>query len=201
MLLAADRCANLVADMATPSLDEQVRARLRQLRFERGLSVRALGAVAGVSAATVSRLETGERRLTVAHLESLASALGVEPHTLLGTATGALGPPPPGRDGRAWLPIGPERTTGRRVYRIDVPVGGEPHLHSHEGHQWLYVLDGRVRLLVEDDERTLARGDAVEFDTWRPHWLAAIDHPAQALAIFSPRGQPLRPASPGGGRG
>ncbi len=195
MLLMAVGRDKLVADMATGRLEDQVRARLRQLRFERGLSVRALGAAAGMSAATLSRLETGERRLTVSHLESLAHALGVEPRSLLGT--GATEPPRSASDGRAWVPIGPERTSGRRVYRIDVPAGGRPRLHSHAGHGWFYVLDGRIRLVVEDDERTLARGDAVEFDTWRPHGMTAVGHGAQALAIFSPRGQPLRPASPG----
>jgi transcriptional regulator with XRE-family HTH domain len=178
--------------MAT-ALEAQVRARLRQLRFERGLTVRGLAARAGLSAATVSRLETGERRLTVAHVGRLAHALDVDPAALLGPA----GATPPARDGRGWEPVGPERPDGRRVYRIDVPAGGEPHLHSHEGHQWLYVLDGTVRLVVEDDDRTLAAGDAAELDTWRPHWLGAVGAPAQVLAIFSPRGAPLRPATPG----
>lgn len=101
------------------------------------------------------------------------------------------------RDGKTWQAVGPERTTGARVYRVGIPVDlRQPMLHSHEGHQWLYVLDGRVRLIIEDHDLILSQGQAAEFHTWRPHWLGAIDHPAEALVIFAPDGQPLRPVSP-----
>ena len=178
--------------MATDDVEEHVRARVRQLRFERGMSLRALSVTTGISAATLSRLETGRRRITVTHLALLAVAFGVDAGTLLGAVP--ADERPRARDGRLWDPIGPQRTRGRRVYRIEIPPGGTPHLHSHEGHQWLYVLDGRVRLVVEDDDRVLRCGDAAEFDTWRPHWLGAVGRTAQALVIFSPEGTPL----PGG---
>jgi len=56
------------------AIKDLVRTRLRQARFERGLTVAEVAARAGMTASTVSRLETGARRLTVTHLERLARA-------------------------------------------------------------------------------------------------------------------------------
>lgn len=164
------------------ALEDQVRARLRQLRFERGLTLASLAERAEMATSTVSRLETGARGLSVAQLGVLAAALEVTPEALLGGDTG------PAHDGRTWAPLGPERSTGRRAYRVTVPAGDEPHLHSHEGHQWLYVLDGRLRVVAGDTDRVLERGEAAEFSTWLPHWLGG---PAELLVLFDPDGAPL----------
>lgn len=183
----------LGAGMATP-LDEQVRARLRHLRFERQLSVRALAARAGVSPSMLSRLEQGRRRLTLQHLDRLASALGIAPAALLG---GDRATPGPAADGRTWIPIGPERTRGRRVYQVTLAADDvAPRQHSHEGHQWLYVLDGTVVVTLEAERIVLGAGETVAFDTWRPHALSTRGGPAEALVIFDPDGTPLRPRQP-----
>jgi transcriptional regulator with XRE-family HTH domain len=177
--------ANLVAKMAT--FDDQVRARLRQLRFERGLSLSALAAASGLAASTISRLETGERRLTLAHVATLARALDVATDDLLATGDERGSP---GRDGKTWEAVGPERTAGARVYRVGIPAElREPALHGHEGHQWLYVMEGRVRLIVGDDDRVVEQGQAAQFHTWLPHWLGAADGPAEVVIIHSPDGR------------
>lgn len=181
--------------MATGA-DEQVRGRLRQTRFERQMSVRDLAARAGMSPSTLSRLERGRRRLTLDHVDRLAAALGVAPAALLSSAAGRSDP---AADGRTWTPIGPERAQDRRVYRVGLAadrISADPH--SHEGHQWLYVLDGTVVLTMEAEAMILGPGEAVEFDTWRPHALSARGGPAEALVIFDPEGAPLRVRRPGG---
>jgi transcriptional regulator with XRE-family HTH domain len=173
------------------ALDDTVRARLRQARFERGLTVAEVAERAGLTASTVSRLETGARRLTLAHVERLARALGRSTDALL-----AIDPTPvPARDGRTWWPCGPERPDGPRVYRIVLAVE-EPVRHQHEGHQWLHLLDGTARLLVGDTDRTLKAGESIDFSTWEPHALVAVDRPAEALIVFrpEPRGT-TRPAT------
>lgn len=184
----------LGARMAT-TLNERVRARLRHLRFERQLSVRALAERAGLSPSMLSRLERGHRRLTLEHVERLAAALSVAPRMLLGSDSAQ---PDPATDGRTWTPIGPERTQGRRVYRVRIAAEDvASHQHSHEGYQWLYVLDGTVILIVETERMVLGPGEAVAYDTWRPHALSALDGPAEMLVIFDPEGTPLRARQPG----
>lgn len=163
------------------AIEEQVRARIRQARFERGLSLAELAARAGMTASTISRLETGARRLTLAQVERLAEALEVTTDELLVREP----PPSAGHDGRLWQPVGAERTTGPRVYRIVVPVDAPPR-HQHEGHQWLYVLDGTLRLVVGASERVLGVGETAAFSTWEPHALAGVGAPAEVLAVFRP---------------
>ena len=69
--------------MATDSADERTRRRLRELREQAGLSLEEVGRHAGMAASTVSRLESGARRLTLAHLAPLARALGVSVDAVL----------------------------------------------------------------------------------------------------------------------
>ena len=52
------------------------------------------------------------------------------------------------------------------------------------------MLDGVARLVVDDRDLRLAVGDTAEFATWRPHWLGAVDQPAQVLILFAPDGTP-----------
>lgn len=71
----------------------------------------------------------------------------------------------------------------------------EPSPHSHEGHQWLYVLQGRLRIVLERSDVVLERSEAAEFHTWRPHWIGAVDEAVEVLIIFDPDGRPLRPTT------
>src|SRR5688500_9617819 len=65
-------------------LDLRVRRRLRELRTERGLTLAQVAERASIDLSTLSRLESGKRRLALDHLPGLASALGVSADDLLG---------------------------------------------------------------------------------------------------------------------
>ena len=62
-------------------------------------------------------------------------------------------------------------------------------LPVHEGHDWIYVLDGRLRLLLGDDDLVIEPGEAVEFTTLTPHWFGAVDGPVEVIAILGPHGE------------
>jgi quercetin dioxygenase-like cupin family protein len=69
----------------------------------------------------------------------------------------------------------------RRVPPARLPV--------HEGHDWMYVLSGRLRLLLGEDDLTIEPGEAVEFTTWTPHWFGAVDGPVEVIMIVGPHGE------------
>jgi transcriptional regulator with XRE-family HTH domain len=187
---AAAEMARYYAEMA--STDELVRSRLKALRVERGLSQEEVAERAGMAASTLSRLESGARRLALDHLTPLARALGVDVGDLLAPAT----QDPRVREetkiveGISFRPLSRRAPGGLIVARMDFPAERTvPNPRSHEGHEWLYVIAGRLRLMLGDDDLILEAGEAAEFSTWTPHWMGAVDGPAQAIAIFGPQGQ------------
>jgi mannose-6-phosphate isomerase-like protein (cupin superfamily) len=65
-----------------------------------------------------------------------------------------------------------------------------PTLQTHEGYEWLYVLSGRLRLVLGSRDLVLEPGEVAEFDTRTPHWIGNPGPtPAEVLAIFGPQGE------------
>jgi transcriptional regulator with XRE-family HTH domain len=172
--------------------EERIRGRLRALREERGLSLEAVAHAAGMAPSTLSRLETGKRRLAVDHLAPLAGALGTSVDALL---AGESRTDPRVRrrartvNGMRVVPLSREGGVGPHAYRLTLPERGEPQLRTHEGHEWLYVLSGRVRLILGDEDIVLAPGEAAEFSTWTPHWMSGVGGPAEVLSLMGPHGE------------
>jgi transcriptional regulator with XRE-family HTH domain len=178
------------------SVDTLVRRRLRELRAERGLTLDDVATRAGMDVSTLSRLESGKRRLALDHLPRLAEALSVSTDDLLRTPE-RLDPRVRSeaftRDGITYWPLtrqGP--AGGLHAYKIRVsPRRRTPPetLPEHEGQEWIYVLSGRLRLLLGAQEFAIKPGEAAEFSTWTPHWFGVIDGPVEALAIFGAHGE------------
>jgi quercetin dioxygenase-like cupin family protein len=105
------------------------------------------------------------------------------------------------RFGQTVIPL-TRRTGGLQAFKhVMPPSDAEPDPRSHEGYEWLYVLSGRLRLVLGEHDVILKPGEVVEFDTHVPHWFAnpGPDH-AELLSLFGPQGermhvraQPRRP--------
>lgn len=183
-------------DAVDRPLDVRVRTRLRQLRTERGLTLQQVADAANLDVSTLSRLESGKRRLAIDHLPGLAAALAVSVDELLAPAVPhdpRVRHPPQTSDGLTRWPLtnrGP--AAGLHAYRclIDPARNTPPDpLPVHDGHDWLYVLSGRMRLLLGGEDLTIEPGEAVEFSTLTPHWFGAIDEHVQLIAIFGAHGE------------
>jgi transcriptional regulator with XRE-family HTH domain len=174
------------------SEEERIRRRLRALRDQRGLTLDAVAAAAGMSPSTLSRLETGKRRLAVDHLAPLARALGTTVDALL-TPEPRVDPRvrrrPRTVDGMRVVPLTRSGSSGPRAYHLTLPERGAPDPRAHEGHEWLYVLSGRLRLVLGDDDLVLESGEAAEFSTWTPHWMSGLGGPAEVLVLMGHHGE------------
>ncbi|MGZ8689874.1 MAG: cupin domain-containing protein [Aeromicrobium sp.] len=65
-----------------------------------------------------------------------------------------------------------------------------PETRTHDGHEWLYVLSGRMRLVLGDHDLILEPGEVAEFDTQVPHWFGnASGQPTEVLSLFGRQGK------------
>jgi transcriptional regulator with XRE-family HTH domain len=183
--------ANLTA---REPIDARVRRRLRELRTEQGLTLAQVAARAAIDISTLSRLESGKRRLALDHIPALAGALGVTADDLLG-APAPQDPRVRSRPQRyAGLTIWPltrRGASGLHAHRVLVSPGRRKPpdpLPVHEGHDWIYVLQGRMRLLLGEADLVIAPGEVVEFTTWNPHWFGAVEEAVELILILGPEG-------------
>jgi transcriptional regulator with XRE-family HTH domain len=169
--------------------------RLKALRLRRQTTLAELSASTGISVSTLSRLESGQRRPNLEQLLPLARAHGVPLDDLVGAP--ATGDPrihirPIQRHGQTILPLS-RGVSGMQAFKHVIPAGSatnQPVTRVHEGHEWLYVLKGTLRLVLGERDLTIPAGEAVEFDTRTPHWFGRADtHSVEYLSLFGPQGE------------
>jgi transcriptional regulator with XRE-family HTH domain len=180
---------------ASPSIAatlDLVGQRLRHIREQRGLTLTVAASHAGLSKSTLSRLENGQRRPSLELLLPLAQVYRVPIDDLVGAPD--VGDPrirlkPRRVHGRTVLPL--TRPGGVQAWKIVIPASQtKPRPRSHDGFEWLYVLAGRMRLVLGDQDLVLGVGEAAEFDTQVPHWFGGTgDGPAEVLSIFGRPGE------------
>ncbi|MFJ3930388.1 MULTISPECIES: helix-turn-helix domain-containing protein [unclassified Streptomyces] len=185
-----------------PSVDaviEQIAPRLRRAREKKGVTLARLARATGISTSTLSRLESGVRRPSLELVLPITAALGIP----LGDVVAAprTQPPLPSApvrgEGRLLIPLA-RRGSGPRAEKMVIPVHhGRPRLRTHEGHAWVYVLTGRLRVRLGERDFTMSPGEAAEFDCRVPHWFgAAGSGGAEALSLFGSRGERIRLRTP-----
>ncbi|SIR87024.1 helix-turn-helix domain-containing protein [Micromonospora avicenniae] len=175
---------------------DAVGPRLKQLRARRDITLTDLAKETGISASTLSRLEAGLRRPTLEQLLPLARVYGV-------TIDELVGAPPTGDprvnlrpiaagDGSTILPL-TRRPGGIQAYKFVLPAGRddrEPDLRTHEGYDWVYVLNGTLRLVLGEHDLILRGGEAAEFDTRTPHWFGSTSAgPVEFLSLVGRQGE------------
>lgn len=172
---------------------EHVGPRLKQLRARRGVTLTALSLATGISKSTLSRLETGQRRASLELLLPLAQTYRVPLDDLVGAPE--VGDPrirlkATKVNGRTVLPL-TRSPGGLQAWKIIIPASDStPAPKAHEGYESLFVLSGRMRLVLGDHDLVLDAGEAAEFDTHVPHWFGSTgDEPAEILSMFGPQGE------------
>jgi transcriptional regulator with XRE-family HTH domain len=155
-----------------------VGSRIRELREQSALSLRALAEMCDVSPNTVSLIERGLSSPCVDTLQRLATGLGVPIAALFET-----GEPP----ARLVLTKSTDRMQGgcpgmtiehlssglaERAFAsflITMEPGASTRPIEHSGVEWVYCLEGLVAYEVQGREYRLAEGDTLLFDASLPH--------------------------------
>lgn len=179
--------------MSTDDVLADVGPRLRRIRKEREVTLAALSEATGISVSTLSRLESGLRRPSLELLLPIAQVHRVPLDELVGAPP--VGDPrvrvkPVERGGRTFWPL-TRRPGGPQAFKVVEPQRRqEPEPRTHEGYEWLYVLSGRLRLVLGEHDVVLSAGEAAEFDTRVPHWFGSTgEGPVEFLSLFGPQGE------------
>jgi len=172
---------------------DAVGPRLKRLRTNRGVTLSELSETTGISKSTLSRLETGQRKPSLELLLPLAQAYRVPLDELVGApdvADPRVRLKPRRVHGRTVIPLTPN-PGGVQAWKILIPAGqSQPELKSHEGYEWIYVLAGKMRLILGEHDLVMAAGEVAEFDTRLPHWFgSAHGEPAEVLSLFGRQGE------------
>lgn len=84
------------------------------------------------------------------------------------------------------------RPGGTQAFKMLIPARPEPlepTLQTHEGFEWVYVLNGTLRLVVGERDLTVKADNVAEWDTSLPHWLGSADGGAvELLVLFDMQG-------------
>ncbi|MED7823329.1 helix-turn-helix domain-containing protein [Streptomyces chiangmaiensis] len=179
--------------MGTDEVLAGVGPRLRRIRKEREVTLAGLSETTGISVSTLSRLESGLRRPSLELLLPIAQAHQVPLDELVGAPP--VGDPrvraePIVRYGRTHWPL-TRQPGGLQAFKVHEPKRRlEPDPRTHEGYEWLYVLSGRLRLVLGEHDVVLGAGEAAEFDTRVPHWFGSTgEGPVEFLSLFGPQGE------------
>lgn len=185
-------------------LDGLVRKRIRGLRVARGWSLDDMAARCYLSPSTLSRIETGHRRIALDQLTPIARALGTTLDQLVESVDDDDVVIRPQRDEvrgvTTWMLSREPGPHGVTVAKMRVtkpePRRGTDQLKVHPGKDWFTVLSGTIVLLLGERTIMVEAGQAAEFSTMIPHAFGAKDGPAEVLCIFDHDGQRthLRPS-------
>jgi transcriptional regulator with XRE-family HTH domain len=168
---------------------------LRALRTARKLSLARLAAQCGCSQSFLSQLERGLTSVSLPVLESISRALSVSLADLFAAVEASDSSSPHVSDPvslvlRAQEQVAVNLSRAAIKYRFltrdlpergfDIVIGEIPagYLYppaSHSGEEFGYILEGRLRLRIENREYDLDPGDSYHVVSTSPHGYEALD--------------------------
>lgn len=185
-------------------LEESLGNRLRELRRQQGLSLRALAEKSGLSANTLSLIENGKTSPSVATLQQIAIALNIPITAFFEVQVN--------RDPVIYTQKNERASSAFRHGRLEelgTGVGNEglqpfivtfdprsdsgPQPLAHDGNEFVMCLTGRVVYNIIGEEYTLEPGDTLLFSSKMPHtWFNPLEEPSQVVIVMAIPEEPQR---------
>jgi len=181
-----------------PSTKINVGRRLRELRTERGLSIRALAKQSSLNVNTLSMIENGKTSPSVSTLQQVASALELPINAFFEIKNNpqAIVYQKAGKRQSAVFTHGTLANLGVGFTRSGLEpfvVTLEPQADSgdtpivHTGLEFVYCREGCITYEVEGEIFTLDSGDSLLFEAHLPHRWRNIEHtPSCSLLLLCP---------------
>jgi transcriptional regulator with XRE-family HTH domain len=184
--------------LAKSSSNPDVGARLRELRAERGFSIRSLAERSGLNVNTLSLIENGKTSPSVSTLQQIAAVLDIPIAALFETKKPLqmIVYQPSGAHPKAAFAYGTLADLGAGFTRPGLEpfmVTLEPWANSgdtpivHTGLEFVYCLEGQIEYEVDGQDYTLNPDDSLLFEAHLPHrWRNAGEMPSRSLLLLCP---------------
>lgn len=175
--------------------------KVRLAREQKGFSVEELGREIGIDADTLARVESGEALLPLGQLIKLTKSLSMSMSDVIAAGEAAFtivraderrahsrfGVSKQKKHGYQYESLAPRKKNRKMepfIVTLEPASADEPS--SHDGQEFIYVLEGRMEVVVEDTREVLEAGDAIYYDSTSTHLVRAYgDKPAKILAVIT----------------
>jgi len=173
---------------------------LRSTREKRGFSLEELAARTGISRDALAQFEAGEFMLPLGQLIKLSKALslrmadvistGEEPFTIVRSdqrlSFSRFGKARETSYGYEYESLAArKKDRAMEPFIVTLHPSGVDEPSSHDGQEFIYVLDGEMEVFIEDTRDVLKPGDSVYYDSTSMHLVKAHGgKPAKILAVL-----------------
>jgi transcriptional regulator with XRE-family HTH domain len=174
---------------------------LRATREKRGFSLDELAARTGIARDALARLEAGESMLPLGQLIKLSKALslrmadviskGEESFTIVKSdqrqSFSRFGKAREASYGYEYESLAAKKKDrAMEPFIVTLHPSGSDEPSSHDGQEFIYVLDGEMEVVIEDTRDVLKPGDSVYYDSTSMHLVKAHGgKPAKILAVLT----------------
>ena len=170
--------------------------RIRNLRMDQKRTIQEIAAVCGLSKSMISKIETNSVIPSVSTLYKIAKSLGVNmsvlmdendwPGSVVITAEKATENTTKTDRGYYMFPFAAEYRNKKMQPFMIVAKKGEVKDHhvSHDGEEFIYVLEGEMKIRIGTTDYTLKQGDSVYFNALEIHGIKPISEKVKYLNIF-----------------
>ncbi|MEI4770254.1 XRE family transcriptional regulator [Psychrobacillus sp. FJAT-51614] len=160
---------------------------LKTIRKERKLTLKVLARQTGVSISFLSQVERGRSSVTLESLKKIADALKVNPTVFF----------PENEKEKELeeirqqfyykdLSCGIREATYSPILVTLQPGQNEGNAFSHGGHEFIFVIEGTLTVVVDDQKEELKEHQSIMFDANRTHyWYNLTDQPIKFLVVSS----------------
>lgn len=174
----------------------QIGTHLRKIRVNQNRTIQAIADSCNLSKSMISKIETNKVVPSVSTLVKLAKALGTNVSALLeenGDPTSVMVPAGQAEEsltrtdrGYHMYPFAPEYKNKQMQPFLFVARKGEVKTHhlTHEGEEFIFVIEGKMKFQVGNTEYVLQKGDSLYFNALEPHQVIPVSSTVKYLDIF-----------------
>lgn len=175
------------------ALSAKIGSKIRSLRKERKMTIQELAERTGLTKSLISQVETSKATPSLGSLLAMAKALG--------STLGHFFEDGEGEDtvivkkanrkavrtnsNVTYFLLSPDLRNKKVefLYVVFEKGGSTERLHSHEGEEYVLVLQGKVEIVFENESLMLKAGDSIFIDSQRPH-LSRNGSSGQSVAVW-----------------